>query len=201
MRQTDYTTTTPRQRQRQRGTSLVEILVSVLIFTMGVLAMAGLHAAALRYSKTAEFRTTAVHLAEDLTERMRANTLGVTNNNYVRQVAWTDNLPVQPVPTVTCAAACTPETDAQQGVTAQQVAANDIAQWLNQARTALPGAGLYIQPATPGSTRMDVWVSWLEPAGDTANATADAQLNTAYACPAAMGGPTNLRCLRLRVTP
>jgi type IV pilus assembly protein PilV len=181
--------------RRQHGTSLVEILVSMLILTMGVLAMAGLHTAAIRYSKTAEFRTTAVHLAEDLTERMRTNTTGVINNNYLRQVAWTDNLPVQVVPAITCTSACLPT------LIAQQVAANDLAQWLNQARTALPGAGLYIQAAAPGAARMDVWVSWLEPAGDTANAAADAQINSAYACPAAMGGPTNLRCLRLRVTP
>lgn len=179
----------------QRGTSLIEILVSILILTMGVLAMAGLHTASLRYSKTSEFRTTAVHLAEDLAEKMRANSAGVINGNYTRQVAWQANLPAQDVPPIACDAACPP------ALIAQQVAANDLAQWLNQARAALSGAGLYIQPAIAGSARADLWVSWLEPDGRTENAAAEAQINAAYACPAAMNGPANLRCLRLRVTP
>lgn len=181
--------------RHQRGTSLIEILVSILILTMGVLAMAGLHTASLRYSKTAEFRTTAVHLAEDLAEKMRTNTTGVINGNYTRQVAWTADLPAQDVPAITCDAACAP------AQIAQEVAANDLAQWLNQARTALSGAGLYVQPAIAGSARVDLWVSWLEPDGNVENAAAEAQINAAYACPAAMNGPANLRCLRLRVTP
>lgn len=188
-------TNTP--RRRQQGASLIEVMVAVVILTLGLLSMAALHATAMRYSKMAEFRTTATQLAEDLSDRMRANARGVRNGNYVRAVAWNGSLQPQTPPPITCTSTCSDD------AAAQQVAANDLQQWLNAALASLPGAGLYTQQQGAGSSVMDIWVAWQE---SSTNAGADAQaenlINRAYTCPAAMGVPNGvaLRCLRFRVT-
>jgi type IV pilus assembly protein PilV len=61
---------TPR---RCRGTSLMEVLVSVFALSIGVLGVAGLQVTAKRSNFEATQRVTATVLAQDIIERMRAN--------------------------------------------------------------------------------------------------------------------------------
>jgi type IV pilus assembly protein PilV len=56
--------------RRQRGFSIIEVLMSILIFSGGLLGIAGLYANAARSETGAEFRTTAAMLANDLIGRM-----------------------------------------------------------------------------------------------------------------------------------
>lgn len=56
-----------------RGFSLIEVLIAVIIFGVGLLAVASLQGVARKSSYEAVQRTTAVHLANSLLERMRAN--------------------------------------------------------------------------------------------------------------------------------
>ena len=55
------------------GFSLIEILVTLIIVTLGLLSSATLQALSKRGIYDAAQRTTAAHLAEDLLERMRGN--------------------------------------------------------------------------------------------------------------------------------
>lgn len=55
---------------RQRGFSLIEVLVSVLVFSIGVLALVSLQAASLRMSSDARYRADAAFLADQLFARM-----------------------------------------------------------------------------------------------------------------------------------
>ncbi len=57
----------------QRGLSLIEVLVAVVIISLGLLGMAGLQASSLRGSQSAVYRAQAAQLAADMAERMRAN--------------------------------------------------------------------------------------------------------------------------------
>ena len=59
--------------RRPAGVALVEVLVAMLVVSVGVLAMAGLLATASRYGKTTEFRAVATLLAADMADRIRAN--------------------------------------------------------------------------------------------------------------------------------
>ena len=73
--------TQPRDRPRgrrapARGFSLVEVLVAMVVVALGILALAGLLEAATRYSKMGELRSTAVLLANDIADRIRANPVG-----------------------------------------------------------------------------------------------------------------------------
>lgn len=56
-----------------RGLTLIEILVAVLVVSVGLLGLAGLQAGALQQNHTAYTRTQVSNLAADITDRMRAN--------------------------------------------------------------------------------------------------------------------------------
>jgi type IV pilus assembly protein PilV len=65
--------------RRQRGLSLLEVLVAIVILSLGLLGMAGLQAASLRTSQGSFYRAQAAQFADDMAERMRAN-LGDARN-------------------------------------------------------------------------------------------------------------------------
>lgn len=56
-----------------RGFSLFEVLITVVVVSIGLLGLAGLQFAGLRASNQAQDHTIATHLAQDAIERIRAN--------------------------------------------------------------------------------------------------------------------------------
>jgi type IV pilus assembly protein PilV len=54
----------------QAGFSMIEVLVSIVIFAFGVLGMVGLQAASIRYQSDAKFRADASVLAEEVVARI-----------------------------------------------------------------------------------------------------------------------------------
>jgi type IV pilus assembly protein PilV len=71
-----------RQNLANSGFTLVEILVSVLVLAIGLLGMSALQVTGLRSSHSAYLRTHATLLAHDISERIRANPLGLQNGRY-----------------------------------------------------------------------------------------------------------------------
>lgn len=55
------------------GFSLIEVLISVVVLSFGLLGMVGLQAAALQGNRDARLQSTAVSLARELAETMRGN--------------------------------------------------------------------------------------------------------------------------------
>lgn len=64
---------TLRSRNLQRGMTLLEILVAVMVLSVGLLGVAGLQTTNMRNSQSAHQRTMAVLLASGMAERIRAN--------------------------------------------------------------------------------------------------------------------------------
>jgi len=56
--------------KQQSGLMLIEVLVSILIFSIGILGMVGLQVAATQNSANAEYRTMASGLANDIVSQM-----------------------------------------------------------------------------------------------------------------------------------
>lgn len=65
---------THKLRRRNLGFSLIEVLITLVVFAFGVLTVAGLQTISKKSNFQAVQRTTATMLAYDILERMRANT-------------------------------------------------------------------------------------------------------------------------------
>lgn len=70
-------------RPRQRGFTLLESLIALVVLSVGMLGIASLHVEGLRNGRTASLRTKAVSHATDMAEKMRANRAGALNGDYV----------------------------------------------------------------------------------------------------------------------
>lgn len=64
----------PFNPKKQHGSMLLEALISVVIFSMGILAIIGLQAASVRASTDAKYRTEASFLANELVGKMWGHT-------------------------------------------------------------------------------------------------------------------------------
>lgn len=69
--------------QNQRGVSLIEILVSIVIVCFGLLGVAGLLTTGLKSTQSSQIRTQASFLAYDMADRMRTNRQVALNGEYV----------------------------------------------------------------------------------------------------------------------
>lgn len=67
---------------RQRGATLVEILVAVLVLSIGILGIAGLQARALQNNDSAFQRSQAVMLSYFILDAMRANVAAARGGSY-----------------------------------------------------------------------------------------------------------------------
>ncbi len=74
-------------RRRQQGTTLIEIVISILLLSLGLLGLVGLHARTLQSTDDAEYRGSAALAANELTTAMW-DSFSHTNNTAV-QAAWT----------------------------------------------------------------------------------------------------------------
>lgn len=67
---------------RQRGVGLIEILVAVIIMSLGFLAAARMQVEGMRFSQSAYYQSQAYFLASDMIDRMRSNIAGVEDGHY-----------------------------------------------------------------------------------------------------------------------
>lgn len=72
---------------RQKGIGLVEVMIGVLIFVGGVMAIAGMHSKAIRTNHDAIQRSQAVWMANAAAELMKLNPAGLANSAYQREAS------------------------------------------------------------------------------------------------------------------
>lgn len=85
-------------RRSLRGFSMIELLVALLVLSIGLLGVAALMATSMRNSQSANFRTQATNLAYEITDAIRANLI---NAGRYHSDAFSD-------PVATCVAAARP---------------------------------------------------------------------------------------------
>jgi type IV pilus assembly protein PilV len=64
------------QKKRQCGFTLLEVLIALLVLSIGLLGLAALQTIGLRSNTMASFRTQATQIAYDIADRIRANPKG-----------------------------------------------------------------------------------------------------------------------------
>ncbi|WP_256211903.1 type IV pilus modification protein PilV [Nitrosomonas communis] len=66
----------------QKGVTMIEVLVAIIVLSMGLLGLAGLQSAGLTYNQSASFRSTATMMTYSILDSMRANRTGAINGSY-----------------------------------------------------------------------------------------------------------------------
>ena len=114
--------------QKQFGFSLLEVLVAVFVFSIGMLGLAGMQLTALKNTNSAHFRTIAMILANDISDKIRANpVIDTADPNAYKYVSGT-----KPNATAAC--------ESTAGCTATQMADTDLRNWIDLVETSLPNA-------------------------------------------------------------
>lgn len=128
---------------RQRGFTMVEALVTVLIFAIGMLGVIGLQSLALASNSISSQRNSATVLALDMADRMRANLAAVNGGagtGYDAAAAAAGACRSVYADAVSAPAACTSDA----------LAADDLYDWEAQIQQTLPsGAGAVCIDSTP----------------------------------------------------
>lgn len=192
-------------RRVARGFSLVEILVVVLILSFGLLGLAGLQAATVRFKTNSWVRSASANLFTDMADRVRANpaqtgaaygsSSGATSA-YLVSTSWAD----QQSATLTVAQDCLTQT-----CTAAQRATFDLTSWRINARRMMPQGAVNIQgDRATGFTLTLAWFdkeqSTTAPEICTATVTGMAAANC---CPTDLevGSTNGVRCVRMTLIP
>ncbi len=154
------------------GFTLLEVLIALLVLSIGLLGLAALQTVSLRACEMANQRTTSTLLATDIVERMRANPQGVSHGSYLNDAGAATGTPAD-CNAIDCNTA--------------QLAAFDLGQW-QAAIARLPGGQGEITRVN-GLPLHTITVRW------------DEQRNAASGqnCPPL--DSTDLRCFRMVYAP
>ena len=127
---------------------MLEVLIAVLVFSLGMIGLAGLMIFAIQSNHVAYLRTQATFLAHNMAARMGANSAGLWNGDYNITTILAPGTAI----TTTCAAGCSPA----------DLATHDIQAWSQQVNTFLPAAkgsitcGTTGLSTTPAGTQVDM---------------------------------------------
>ena len=166
------------QLRARAGFTLLEVLVTVVILSLGMLGVAGVLLLVHKNNASSYMEQQAVQEAYDIVDRMRANRSAALNGDY--RVNNTTNSPPTTMPTPDCATAtCSPT----------QMAQYDLWQWNSDLQASLPAASATVSTFTPagipavGSSAnqyagVQVRISWSDAPAQQALAKATYTLQT-----------------------
>ena len=134
------------QMTNNKGFTMVEVMVAMLVLAIGLLGLAGLQASGFRQNANALYRTFAMMQAYDMADRIRANGVGRLAGNY-------DTITTGIPAAQNCSAACTP----------LELAAYDAWEWNTLNSQLLPsGTGSVAVAGVAPNQMFTVTVMWDE---------------------------------------
>lgn len=133
-------------RKRINGFTLVEVLIALVIMSVGMLGIAGLYVHSMQAGRTSVFRHNAVTLAGDVADRIRANPRAGASYALINSGVAS-----------TCVAAGT-------NCSRDEMAANDIFLWNEQAVSTMPnGTVSIVYDNSVAVPTYQIIVAWTEP--------------------------------------
>lgn len=165
--------------RRELGASMIEVLVSILLVSIGLLGIAGLSSATFNYNKVAQMRLTGVALVNDFADRARINVYGYDLGAY--DIDLSDDFSVlaeseNEEDVVAAVAAANIElldpdpSSAENALTAANSLANaDVDQFLRSVRSRLPQGDAVVVSRQADARSLDIWLLWKEPGTDEAD--------------------------------
>jgi len=157
-----------RQQRKQSGFTLVEVMVALVVLSVGMLGIAALYIEGLRSGQTSIARTMAVALAADMADRIRANP-SVPQNAALPASVPQSLTPAAPVYAAGGPGANNNCVNGGGNCNPAQMAADDWFWWNQQIQNLLPtGAGANIAVVLPvppvSTTRYLITMNWPETA-------------------------------------
>ena len=166
---------------RQRGISLIEVLISLIIAAIGLLGIAGMQTRSLSMQIDSETRRVAAGLIDQLRERVAGNQEGYARALTLGYTKTFIPGAVLEIPACAIGDACNAVTE---------VPLIQVGAWMLDVQRQLPGAAVVIGPTTALSANsMTVTIGWIEP-----NATVIAT-DAACARIAAVSDKPKYRCI------
>ncbi|MCE5232210.1 MAG: type IV pilus modification protein PilV [Xanthomonadaceae bacterium] len=127
-----------------RGVSLLEVMVAIVVFSLGLLGLALMQIKGAQFGKEAGSRTHAILQARSIADAMRANPSAVSLGSYTTYAA------APPTALVSCASNCTSD----------QVASNDVYVWLQRLKAEAAGSSGTIAGPSSVTGAYTVTVTW-----------------------------------------
>jgi len=176
----------------QAGFSLVEVLVAILLLSLGILTLSATLSFATQAPKLSAYRAAAVNLASGYVERMRANAEGFASGAYDQPGSY-DGLRSPPavVPSDSCA---------YPDCNMVSMASMDFAELRIAVRAELPAGGAWMlrdkQGGIASGTDGNLWIVWQEPSiqallNPTTSDNCPTEISSVFSAPAP-------RCLYVR---
>jgi type IV pilus assembly protein PilV len=161
------------------GFTLIEVLVAMVVLTVGLLGLAGLQATSLKNSQNAYYRSVATQLAYDMADRMRANFTEARktvrteqcmtdekgiNLTPAQQAACYANrnvyISMQPNQAASKSIACEPTETYDGTCSSAYMAENDLFEWYQVIQGSLPGGST--GTITLAGNMFTITVEWAE---------------------------------------
>jgi type IV pilus assembly protein PilV len=146
-------------RRRVAGFSLIEVLIALVILSIGLLGIAAMVSESLKSKDSSYYRTQALDLTAAIVDRMRANRAIATTNGY--DAATYGAVPGTP-PSGYCKSSGA-------NCSSTDIASVDMAEWQNEIKVVLPGfpsgtpAAGSIATSTVGQmTEVQVSIEWYD---------------------------------------
>lgn len=136
---------------RQRGASLIEALVALLVLSLGVMGMAAIQTRTLTTARTTNQHALAVRATDDLLDRMQVNADVRLTPDLLSPYETSWGPP--PVPGTNCSSV---------PCDGAQLAAFDLAQWKDELARALPDGDASVFTSATDASQFGVLVAWRE---------------------------------------
>lgn len=138
---------------RHAGFTLLEVLIALIIVSIGLLGVAAMQASTLKNAGSSKYRSAAISLTADMADRMRANLEGVVEGNMAVNTGYN-----RPRTALADAAYTTPNAACRStGCLPAAMALDDLGSWQQRLATSLPrGTGVVcIDSGTLGAPTFD----------------------------------------------